>query len=204
MAITAQMVKQLRDETGAGPLDCKKALEEHDGDFEKAKDFLEQRGLAKAAKKLGREASEGRIETYTHTGGRVGVMVEVNCETDFVAATEQFQELSRDIALHIAAMNPHYLTVEDIPEDELEGYKNAFYEEAKAEGKPDNVIERIVEGKLNKRLDEIVLMRQAFVRDDEMNIEEVVRHAIAELGENIKISRYARYELGASAEDDAE
>ncbi|MGF1505395.1 MAG: translation elongation factor Ts [Anaerolineae bacterium] len=201
-AVTAQMVKELRDQTGAGPLDCKKALEEHDGDFEKAKEYLIERGLAKAAKKAGREASEGRIETYTHIGGRVGVMVEVNCETDFVANTDQFQELARDLALQIAATNPQFIDVEDVPADVLEPVKEAFYAEAKEQGKPDNVIEKIVEGKLNKHLDEICLLRQPFVKDDEQTVQDVIVAAIAELGENIMVSRFERFEIGELADEE--
>jgi elongation factor Ts len=158
MAITAQMVKELRDATGAAFLDCKNALEEYEGDVEKATAYLAEKGLATARKKADREANEGKIETYTHPGGRVGVMVEVNCETDFVADTDQFGNLVHELTLHIAFANPEYLTIEDVPEDVLEAKKAEYAQEAKADGKPENVIERIVEGRINKWLSEIVLM----------------------------------------------
>jgi elongation factor Ts len=199
MTVTAQMVKELREETGAAVLDCKKTLEETQGDIEKAKALLAEKGLAKAKKKMEREAHEGKVETYTHHGGRVGVMVEVNCETDFVAKTERFQEFAHDMALHIAFANPQYLDVEDIPEDVLEEQKEVFYNEAKAQGKPDNVIERIVEGRLNKYFTDVCLLRQPFVKDGEISIGDLVAKAIADLQENIRISRFARFELGGAA-----
>jgi elongation factor Ts len=195
MTVTAQMVKELREETGAPFLDCKKALEDHEGDLEKAKAWLTEKGLARAKKKMERETREGKIEAYTHPGGRVGVMVEVNCETDFVADTDQFQEFVHDMALHVAFANPLYLDVDDIPEDVLEAQKKEYYDEAKAQGKPDNVIERIVEGRLNKYFSEICLMRQPFVKDDDIVIGDLVTQVIAELQENIRISRFARFEL---------
>jgi elongation factor Ts len=195
------MVKELREATGAAVLDCKKALEEHQGDMEKAKAYLAEKGLAVAKKKAERIAREGKIETYTHPGGRVGVIVEVNCETDFVAKTEQFQTLAHDIALHIAFANPLYVDIADIPADVLEAQKKKFYEEGRAQGKPDNVIEKMVEGKLNKYFAEVCLMHQPFVKDDEITIGDLVMRAIAEIKENIRVSRFARYELGQTAPD---
>jgi elongation factor Ts len=194
------MVKELREATGAAVLDCKKALEEHDGDMERAKQYLADKGLATAKKKADRVALEGKVETYTHPGGRVGVMVEVNCETDFVANTQEFQAFAHDIALHIAFANPLYVDAADIPADVLEEQKKTFYSEAKAEGKPDNIIERIIEGRLNKFYAEVCLMRQPFVKDDEVTIADLVTQTIAELKENVRISRFARYELGGAAE----
>ena len=205
MAITAEMVKKLREETGAAILDCKKALEEYDGDFDKAKAYLDEKGLATAKKKAGRVAREGLIETYTHHGGRVGVMLEVNCESDFVANTEQFKELAHDIALHIAFANPAYLSIEEIPADVLEEQRSAFAAEAKEQGKPADIIDRIVEGRLSKVYSEIALLEQPFIKDDEITVKELVTQAIAELKENIRISRFIRFELGeTSAEDEAE
>ena len=204
MAVSAQMVKELREETGAAVLDCKKALEQFDGDMDKAKEYLAEKGLATARKKADREANEGLIETYTHPGARVGVMLEVNCETDFVANTDQFQELAHDLALHLAFANPAYLDTSNIPEDVLEAKKSAYFNDAKAEGKPDNVIEKIVEGRLNKWFAEVVLMEQPFVKDDEISIRDLVTQYIAELKENIQIARFARFELGGGGGDEAE
>ncbi len=201
MAVTAQMVKELREETGASVLDCKKALEQYNGDKEQAKAYLAEKGLVTARKKAERAADEGKIETYTHHGGRVGVMVEVNCETDFVANTDRFQELSHDIALHIAFANPLYIDVNDIPEDVLEAQKRAFYEEAKAQGKPDNVIERIVEGRLEKYFSEVCLLRQPFVKDGDVTVGDIITQAIAELKENVRVRRFARFELGETADE---
>lgn len=204
MAVSAQMVKELREETGAAVLDCKKALEQFDGDMDKAKGYLAEKGLATARKKAEREANEGVIETYTHPGARVGVMLELNCETDFVANTDQFQQLAHDLALHLAFANPPYLDISDIPADVLEAKKAAFYNEAKAEGKPDNVIEKIVEGRLNKWFADGVLMEQPFVKDDEISVRDLITQYIAELKENIQISRFARFELGGGGGDESE
>jgi elongation factor Ts len=200
MTVSAQMVKELRDATGASVLDCKKALEEHDGDINKAKEYLTEKGLATAAKKAGREANEGVIETYTHPGGRVGVMLELNCETDFVGRTPRFTELAHELALHIAFANPSYLDVNGIPAAVLDEQRQAFTAEAKAQGKPDNVVERIVEGRLNKFYSEVCLMKQPFVKDDEKTVQDVVTEAIAELKENIRVSRFIRYELSGSGD----
>ena len=199
MTISAQMVKELRDATGASFLDCKNALEEYEGDREKAKEYLVQKGLAVAAKKASREAREGLIETYTHHGGRVGVMLELNCETDFVAATDQFQELAHELALHVAFANPLYLNVEDIPEDVTDTQREVFRAEASAQGKPDDIVEKIVEGRMNKFYGEVVFMKQPFVKDEDVIVGDVITQAIAELKENIKVSRFARYELGGGS-----
>jgi elongation factor Ts len=201
MSVTAQMVKELRQATGAAVLDCKKALEAHDGDFEKAKEYLAEKGLATARKTAEREAREGVIETYSHIGGRVGVMVEVNCETDFVANTPRFREFAHDIALHIAFANPAYVDAGDVPPEVIEARQAEFRQQAMADGKPENIVQRIVEGKLGKFLDQVCLMRQPFVRDDEISVGELLTQAIAELKENIVIRRFARYELGATADD---
>lgn len=200
MAISADMVKQLRDATGAAVIDCKKALEEFQGDIDKAKAYLAEKGLATAAKKADRQAREGKVETYTHPGGRVGVMVEVNCESDFVANTDQFQQVAHDIALHIAFANPMYVDVADIPSEVVEEQRKVFLAEAKATGKPDNVIEKITEGKLQKFYDEVCLLRQPFVKDDKMVVNDLLIQAIAQIKENVKISRFARFELGGSGD----
>ncbi len=196
MAVDAKAVKELRDVTGASILDCKNALEEHDGDFDAAKEFLAAKGLATAKKKAGRDANEGKVETYTHHGGRVGVMVEVNCETDFVAATDQFQELARDLALHIAFSNPQYLDRDAVPEEDIAALRKEFEDEAREQGKPDNIVEKIAEGRINKALAEVVLMEQPFVKDEDVTIKELLTNAVAELKENIQIARFARFELG--------
>ena len=202
MEITAQMVKELRDATGATVLESKKALEQHGGDLDKAKAYLNEQGLATAAKKSEREAREGLVETYTHPGGRVGVMLEVNCETDFVANTDQFKTLAHELALHVAFSNPQYLDVEDVPEAVVEAEKTVYRQEAQAEGKPEDVVEKIIEGKLGKFYAEICLLQQPFVKDDEMTVTDLVTQAIGELKENIVVRRFARFELGESGGED--
>lgn len=201
MAITAQMVKDLREQTGAAFLDCKKALEEFGGDFERAKQYLAEKGLATAKKKADRKASEGVIETYTHPGARVGVMLELNCESDFVAKTPQFRALAHDLALHIAFATPRYVSMADIPAEVLAAQRAAFAAEAQAQGKPASVIDRIVEGKLEKFYADVCLLRQPFVKDDEKTVEDVITGAIAELKENILVGRFARYALGETPGD---
>ena len=198
MAITAQDVKALRDATGAGVLESKKALEATAGNFDKAVDMLREKGLAKAAKKAGREANEGVVEMYAHHGNRVGVMLELNCETDFVARNEKFRELAHDLALHIAAMNPPFLAKEDVPVDELEREMGVLRRQAEAEGKPPQVIEKIVSGRIAKFYEENCLLEQGFVKDDKVKVHEMITDAIRILGENIRIRRYERYELGES------
>jgi elongation factor Ts len=199
MAITTQQIKELREATGVGILDCRNALEQAGGDFEKAVDFLRQKGLAKAAKRADREASEGVIELYSHGDGRVGVMVEINCETDFVGRSENFRNLAHEIALQIAATSPLYIKEEDIPEHELEREAEVARGRAKEEGKPENILPRIVEGRLSKYKDEVVLLRQAYIRDESLTIETLLHQSVGSIGENIVIRRFARWELGESA-----
>jgi elongation factor Ts len=199
MEITAQQVKALREATGAGVLDCRKALQQHEGDFEKAAAFLREKGLAAAAKKEGREAKEGIVELYSHGGGRVGVMVEVNCETDFVARTEQFKTFAHDLALHIAASAPQYVDLADIPAEVLEAKKTTERNRALQEGKPERVVERIVEGRLAKFYQEACLLRQPFVKNEDVTVADLLKQTIAAIGENIIVRRFARWELGEAA-----
>jgi elongation factor Ts len=194
--IPIELVKELRAETGAGVLQCREALEVNDGDLEKATIYLREKGLVAAAKKAGREASEGIVEAYGHPGGRVGVLVEVNCETDFVARTDKYQEFVHDIALQVAAMQPLYVTPEDVPAEVLESKKEFYRQQALQEGKPEHIVERIVEGRLNKFYQEACLLEQPFVKDDDILIKELVTRMIADLQENIIIRRFERYELG--------
>lgn len=196
MAITTDQVKQLRDATGVGILDCKKALEETNGDYDKALDILREKGLATALKRSGRQASEGFIDMYSHGDGRVGVMVEINCETDFVGRSENFRVFAHEISLQIAASAPLYINESEIAESVLEHEKQIAAAKAKEDGKPDNIIPRIVEGALKKYLDETVLLRQTYIRDESMSIQELLNQNIASLGENIIIRRFARWELG--------
>ena len=196
MDISATLVKELREATGAGVLECRKALEQHNGDLEKATAYLREKGLAKAAKKAERAVKDGRVEVYSHPGNRVGVILEVNCESDFVARTEDFRAVVHDLALHIAFANPRYVRPEDIPADVLEAQRAAFQVEAAATGKPANVLERIVQGKLDKFYDEVCLLRQPFVKDDKVKVGDLVTGAIAKIGENIVVRRFVRYEVG--------
>ncbi len=196
MAITTEDIKALREATGAGILDCRKALESADNDFDKAVDFLREKGLAAASKRADREASEGVVELYSHGNGRVGVMVEINCETDFVGRSEEFRSFAHEIALQIAAASPIVVKEEDIPESVLEHEKEIATARAKEEGKPDKIIPRIVEGYIKKYKDEAVLMRQAYIRDESITIETLLNQNIGSMGENIVIRRFSRYELG--------
>ena len=196
MAITAEMVKELREKTGAGMMDCKKALSETEGDIEKAIDYLRQKGLSDAAKRGGRTATEGAIGSYIHPGGKLGVLVEINCESDFVARTEDFQTLVKDVAMHIAAANPLYLRREEVPENVMAREKNIYEAQAREGGKPEKIIERIVQGKLEKFFQEVCLLEQPFIKDPDMNISQLVSSKIAKLGENIVIRRFQRYQLG--------
>jgi elongation factor Ts len=196
MAITAEMVKDLREKTGAGMMDCKKALSETEGDIEKAIDYLRQKGLSDAAKRTGRTATEGAIGSYIHPGGKLGVLVEINCESDFVARTEDFQTLVKDVAMHIAAANPLYLRREEVPESVMAREKNIYEAQAREGGKPEKIIERIVQGKLEKFFQEICLLEQPFVKDPDVNITQLISSKIAKLGENIVIRRFQRYQLG--------
>ena len=199
MEITTAMVKELREATSAGVLDCRKALEACEGDFEKAVAHLREKGLDAVAKKSEREALEGVIETYAHSdlhGTRLGVMLELNCETDFVAKTDDFRTLAHDLALHIAFAAPEYLAREDVPEADIESKKAEFREQALEEGKPEKIVDRIVEGRLEKFYQESCLMGQPFVKDEEKTIQDLINNAIAKLGENIVLRRFARYSLG--------
>ena len=198
--ITAALVKELRERTGAGMMDCKKALSATDGDLEKAIDFLREKGLAAAAKKAGRVAAEGLVEAYTHGGGRIGVLVEVNCETDFVAKTDAFKELVKDIAMHIAATNPSYLKREEVPTAELEHEQAVLAEQARNEGKPEKIIEKMVAGRIEKYYKEVCLMEQPFVKDPDKTISDLITESIAKIGENISIRRFTRYQLGEGIE----
>jgi elongation factor Ts len=196
MKISAQMVKELRDATGAGVLEAKKTLESVGGDFDKAVDELRKKGAARAAKRADRSANEGVIELYAHHSGRVGVMLELNCETDFVGRNEQFQTLAHDIALHIAAMNPLYLQSEDVPQADLDRELNVLRDQALAEGKPADIVDKIVTGRMNKFYEEVCLLEQPYVRDDSLKIKQMLTNAIQATGENIVIRRFVRYELG--------
>lgn len=196
MDITVEMIRELRETTGAGVLDAKKALEAAGGDFDKAVDSLREKGLARAEKRADRAANEGVIEMYSHLANRVGVMVEVNCETDFVARNEQFQALAHDIALQIAAADPKYLSRDDVPQEELDRELEVLRAQARAEGKPDNIVEKVVQGRLNKFYKEKVLLEQPFIKDESMTVEDLVNNLIAVIGENIVVRRFVRYELG--------
>ncbi len=196
MKITAQMVKELRQSTGAGVLEAKKALEATSGDFEAAVDILREKGAARAAKRSDRAANEGVIELYAHPGNRVGVMLELNSETDFVARNEQFRDLAHELALHIAAMAPRYLNIEDVPKEELDRELDVLRAQAIAEGKPEAIVEKIISGRVKKFYEEICLMEQPFVKDDKITIRDMITDAIRTTGENIIIRRFARYELG--------
>lgn len=198
--ISAVQVKELRSRTGAGIMDCKKALGESEGDLERAIEYLRKKGLSAAAKKAGRIASEGLVSSYIHAGGKIGVMVEVNCETDFVARNEEFIGLVKDIAMHIAAARPVYLQREDVPQDVLEREGRIFREQALDSGKPEKVVEKIVEGRLEKFFAEAVLLEQAFVKDTDVTIADLITRNIAKIGENIRIRRFVRYELGEGIE----
>ncbi len=196
MAITAGMVKDLREKTGAGMMDCKKALGECDGDESKAIDFLRKKGLAAAAKRAGRSMSEGIVQTYIHLGGKIGVLVEINCETDFVAKNKEFIEFSKNISMHIAASNPLGLKSEDIPEEIIEKEKEIYTAQVLEQGKPEKIIDKIVEGKLNKFFKENCLLEQPYVREPSVTIGDLVTETIAKMGENISIKRFARFQIG--------
>jgi elongation factor Ts len=201
MAITTEQIKALREATGAGIMDCRKALEQSNGDLDKALEYLREKGMATAAKRADREAFEGMLELYSHGNGRVGVMVEVNCETDFVARSQAFRSFAHEVALQIAAGAPHFVREEDIPAEVLEEERKKARHLALEEGKSGAVVERIVEGRLDKFKDEVVLMRQAYIRDDSLTFQKLLLQNVASIGENIVIRRFVRWELG---EDSAE
>ena len=204
MSFTASDVMTLRQRTGAGMMDCKKALLETDGDMEKAVDYLREKGIAKAAKKAGRIAAEGIVDSYIHMGGKVGVLLEVNCETDFVARGDQFKELVHDIALQIAAANPSYVTVEEVPADVIEKEKEILRAQAIEEGKPEKIVDKMVEGRIKTFYDENCLLCQKFVKDTSKTIEQLVVEATATIGEKISIRRFVRYEMGEGLQKKSE
>ncbi len=196
MKITSQMVKELREKTNAGMMDCKRALGETDGDMEKAIDLLRQKGLAVAAKRANRATSEGVIECYIHAGGKLGVMVEVGCETDFVAKTDDFKAFARDIAMHVAAVNPVAVSREEIPPDLVEREKAIYVKQAQESGKSENITEKIVTGKIEKYISEICLLDQKFVKNPDFSIQDLLNELVAKIGENISIKRFARFQIG--------
>lgn len=201
---SAQMVKELRQKTGAGMMDCKKALVESNDDMEKAVEYLREKGLAAAAKKSGRIAAEGIVESYIHLGGKIGVLVEINCETDFVAKNDDFKSFVRDIAMHIAASNPLYLTKEEVPAEVIEKEKSILKTQAINEGKPENIAEKMVEGRIKKYYQENCLLQQPFVKDPDKTIEQLVNAQISTIGENVKIRRFVRYQMGEGLEKKSE
>ncbi len=198
MEITTEMIKQLRAATSAPMLDCRKALQEADGDYQKAVDWLREKGMATAAKRADREASNGVVEMYSHGGGRVGVMVEINCETDFVARNEQFRNLAHEIALQIAASAPKYIKADEIPAAELEHEAEIARARAIEEGKPENVMSKIVDGRVEKYKDEVCLLRQTYIRDESLTIEKLILQKVAAIGESVIVRRFQRWELGES------
>jgi len=196
VAITAQQVQALRGKTGAGIMDCKRALEEANGDVEQAVTVLRKQGAARADARLSRATTEGVIASYIHAGGKIGVLVEVNCETDFVARTGEFQELARNLAMHVAAEQPRFLRQDDVPEDVVDKEREVYRALAIKEGRPEKVLDRIVEGRLKKFYSEVCLLDQPYVRDDQQTVGEVIKEAMAQLGENIVVRRFMRYQLG--------
>lgn len=198
MEITAKMVKDLREKTGAGMMDCKKALQETDGDEKKAINWLREKGISKAEKRSGQSAAEGVIGSYVHTNGKIGVIVEVNCETDFVAKNEKFQEFVKNIAMQIAAASPICVRPEELPQEALEQEKEVYRKQAQAEGKPERVVEQIVEGRIGKYYKEVCLMEQPYIKDDSLTVKDLLNELIAVLGEKIVINRFQRMEVGES------
>ena len=200
LEISASLVKDLREKTGVGVMDCKNALKESNGDIEQAIDYLRKKGISTAKKRGGRLTSEGQVQSYIHTGGKIGVLVEVNCETDFSAKTEDFTEFVKNIAMHIAATNPVAIAREDIPSDILDKEREIYSIQAKESGKPDNVIEKIVEGKMKKFYSEVSLLEQQYVKNPDITIQDLLNEMIAKTGENIIIKRFVRFQLGESSE----
>ncbi len=203
MDITAGMVKTLREKTGAGVMDCKKALEESGGDVEKAVEFLRRKGLAQAAQKAGRVAAEGLVEAYIHPGGKIGVLIEVNCETDFVARTQEFKTLVRDLSMQVAAAHPLYMTKDDVPADIVEKEIEIYKAQAKAEGQPAKILDKIARGKRVKFYSEFCLMEQSFIRDPDITVSQLISSVVARVGENIRIRRFTRYQLGEGIKKDS-
>jgi elongation factor Ts len=204
MQVSAQMVKELRERTGAPMMDCKAALADSQGDMEKAIDFLRKKGMATAARKAGRATAEGLVSSYIHAGGKVGVLLEVNCETDFVARTDDFQELVKDIAMHIAAADPRFVSREEVTKDVLDREREIYREQTLASGKPANIVDKIVDGKMEKFYSESVLLEQAFVKNPDQSVGELVAAKIGKIGENIRVRRFARFKLGESGASVAE
>lgn len=198
--VTAALVKELREKTGAGMMDCKKALVEAEGDLDRASEVLRERGLASAAKKAGRVASEGLVGSYIHAGGRIGVLVEINCETDFVAKNEDFQTFVRDVAMHIAAVNPTYVRREEVPTDEVEREREILRNQTLNEGKPEHIVDKIVDGRIDKFFKDNCLLEQQFVKDSDKTVETLVKEHIASIGENISIRRFSRFVVGEGIE----
>ena len=199
MAISAQLIKELREKTGAGMMDCKKVLVETDGDIDKAIDLLREKGLASAEKKASRIASEGLVASYIHSG-RIGVLVEVNSETDFVAKTDEFKDFVKDIAMHVGASNPEYLCEEDVPQEAIDKEKEVLIQQALNEGKPQNIAEKMVEGRMHKFYERVCLLDQPFIKDPSITVNDLLKDKIAKIGENIKIRRFVRYEVGEGLE----
>ncbi len=200
MSVTAAMVKELRERTAAGMLDCKKALEEANGDIDKASDILREKGLAAASKKAGRIATEGAVESYIHAGGRIGVLVEINCETDFVGKTDKFRQFVRDVAMQVAAANPLYVRREEVPIEDLEKEKEILRAQALNEGKPEKIIEKMVEGRISKFYEENCLMEQSYIKDPDKTIDQLLNEMVSQIGESINIRRFVRFELGEGLE----
>ncbi|MFZ5943678.1 MAG: translation elongation factor Ts [Bacillota bacterium] len=200
MTVSASLVKELRETTGAGMMDCKKALVETGGNMEKAIEYLREKGLAAAAKKAGRIAADGAVTSYIHMGGKIGVLVEVNCETDFVAKTEKFQELARNIAMQIAASKPEYVRKEEVSGEVIQKEKEILKAQALNEGKPANIIDKMVEGRIEKFYKDVCLLEQSYIKDGDKTVGQIISEAIAEIGENISVRRFVRYELGEGIE----
>ncbi|MEN6617762.1 MAG: translation elongation factor Ts [Syntrophorhabdus sp.] len=201
MDITADTVKKLREKTGVGLMDCKDALKHTDGDMEKAVDYLREKGLAKMAKRMGRVASEGSIAAYIHTGGKVGALVEINCETDFVAKTEQFQNFVKDVAMQITASSPLYVKREDIPQDHIDREKTIYRNQALESGKPEKIIDKIADGKLEKFYQEVCLVEQSFIKNPDITIKDLLEELLVKTGEKIVINRFVRFQLGETLQD---
>jgi elongation factor Ts len=201
MEITAELVKKLREKTGVGLMDCKEALKHAAGDMEKAVEYLREKGLAKLQKRMGKVASEGVIASYIHTGGKVGTMVEVNCETDFVANTKEFQEFAKDIAMQITASSPLYVKREDVPEEEKEKEKNIYRKQAIESGKPEKIIDKIADGKMEKFYQEVCLIEQPFIKNQDITVKELMEELIVKMGEKILVNRFVRFQLGETIEE---
>jgi len=196
MAIEASAVKALREKTGAGMMDCKKALEETNGNVDEARKILRQKGITRAERRQQREAKEGLVESYIHPGGKIGVLIEINCETDFVAKTEEFQRLARDLAMQVAAADPISVSQEQLPQDVIEREKEIYRAQAKETGKPDSIVEKIINGRLNKYFQEVCLLDQAFIKDADRTVRTLVSEVAGKLGENVQVRRFARFQLG--------